>query len=223
MYRLAYSLKFIIFRTSQLVIVNIVKAQTINDACPIYAFGSQYFSMLLTDMTVGNLLQIVTPIIMYNLYKCCSKTHHSNESLRSEFDISDEYIGLLYRQFVLYNAMVSFPLAPVVVFVAGIIEFFVDKFKVTQITQRPKQVLSSMNTQLLLITAMISLTIIALLNVGGGPIYLLTGEYFFCNNYKPLGYNVTLQYCKTKCQIFYGFLNETIIGNGTVNPVPIYY
>lgn len=114
-------------------------------------------------------------------------------------------------------------MAPLIAFIAGIIEYFIDKLKIIMITQRPKQVLSSKNAQLILITTTSLLSVIALLNIGGGPLYIIIGEYFFCSNYVPLGFNSTLAYCKTRCPIFYGLLNSTIIGNGTVNPIPILY
>lgn len=216
-YGLAYSTKMLIFRASQLILVNIAKSQTINLICPIFAFGSQYFSIMMTDLIVGNALQLVIPIVSYIIARRCSSSHSSNDDLKPEFNIAEEYISLIYRQFIIYNAMVSFPLAPTVGVIAGLIEYQIDKVKITKLTQKADTlILTSMNAQIILILAVTGLSFLAMLNMGGGPIYLMSGEYFFCRNYQPGAINATLDYCKTKCPIFFGALNYTLIGNSTV-------
>jgi hypothetical protein len=215
-YGVAYSTKFLLFRVSQLIIINIAKSQTIDGVCPLYVFGSQYFSIMMTDLIVGNLLQVVIPIATFFVKRRFSSSHDSNEDLKPEFVISEEYISLIYRQFIVYNAMVSFPLAPFIALCAGLIEYNIDKLKVTTLTKKADYlVLTSFNTQIAIVMCVSLLTVVSIFNIGGGPVYLMIGEYFFCREYASGVSNATIAYCKTRCPIFYGVLNATIVGNSS--------
>jgi hypothetical protein len=68
----------------------------------------------------------------------------SNDSVRPEFDLAEEYLELIYRQFIIYLAFAIVPLVPVLGLLANIVEYRVDKYRLLRICQQPRGLQGSM-------------------------------------------------------------------------------
>jgi len=67
---------------------------------------------------------------------------------------------------IIYCAMVSFPLAPLLGAVSAIIEYWLDKIKCLVICSRPKTTFSTTSVQLSLVIGLIGIAILAAINPG---------------------------------------------------------
>ncbi len=47
----------------------------------------------------------------------------SNDSVRPEFDLAEEYLEVMYRQFILYLAFAIIPLAPVLGLICNVVAY----------------------------------------------------------------------------------------------------
>jgi hypothetical protein len=90
-------------------------------------FFRQFLSFLVIDVTgtdaplclqlcrltllslVTNLAQIFGPILLRKVRLCCG-SRKTDEQLRPEFDLSEQFLSVLYRQFILYVGILVFPL-----------------------------------------------------------------------------------------------------------------
>jgi hypothetical protein len=116
--------------------------------------------------------------------------------------------------------MVAFPMATFIGFVSACVEYWLDKWRLVRFSRRPKNVVAGATNQITILIIWFVIGFQAVLNPGGGGAYLLVSEYFMCgNSYRPQGYIVTRDYCKTKCAIFFGH-NTTFTNGSALNPFP---
>eukprot|EP01080_Neovahlkampfia_damariscottae_P002767 gene2767-4175_t len=217
-FRLAYIIKNMLFKSCQLFFVGIAKAIGSTHVCPIRLYGYQYLWILIMDLTLWNAVEFFLPIISTVLKKKFKKQYDSDEDLRDEFDVGEEYLEILYRQLIIYYAMVSFPMASLIGFISAIVEYWLDKFRLVHVSRRPKNVVAGRQNQLTIVIIWIVIGLQAVLNPGGGGVYLLVSEYFLCGAYRPSGWPAPKAYCKTKCPIFFGHNLTLNTVNGTVHP-----
>jgi hypothetical protein len=94
------------------------------DGCDLAPLAEQFLVLLLTDLTVGNLIEIFVPWLFYKVQSCCCQKIVGDhlDSGRPDFELAEEYLELLYRQYIVY---LGFPFVPVLPFV-GIICLLVE-------------------------------------------------------------------------------------------------
>lgn len=149
----------------------------ISSACPYFDAGRKFLILILTDLVVQNLLEILVPWIKMRVLPLISTKFagsSSDEANRPEFDLAQEYLELFYRQFVIYVGFTVFPLLPLCGFIVNLIEYPLDKYRMTKVCQRPKRVDVSMKwllSVLLLCNAVIAFALPPL-----GTVWLLTGK-----------------------------------------------
>jgi hypothetical protein len=102
-FRLAYIIKNITFKSFQLFFVGIAKGLGSSNVCPITLYGYQYLWILILDLTLWNAVELCFPIFIPILKKKFQVKHNSDEDLKDEFDVGEEYLEILYRQLIICN------------------------------------------------------------------------------------------------------------------------
>jgi len=133
----------------------------LTSACDFSSVGQQFFFILLLDLTVQNFWEVFSA---WGKAKCNAQKgmmgEGSNDSVRPEFDVAEEYLEVLYRQFIVYLAFSIFPVVAVFGIVCNIVEYKVDKYILLRICQHPRGLQGSMKnflTFFLLTTAGVAL------------------------------------------------------------------
>jgi len=116
-----------------------------NSSCLTSSVGVQLLFLLVFDLTVQNMWEI-----SFGWFRAKVNERRgmmgkgSNDSVRPEFDVAEEYLEVMYRQFIVYLAFAIVPLAPVLGLVCNIVEYRVDKYRLLRICQHPRGLQGSM-------------------------------------------------------------------------------
>ncbi len=90
-------------------------------------------------------MEIVLPWLRWRWRKKAgARGPYGNNSVRPEFDVSDEYpisfahlrfryLELLYRQFIIYLGMPVFPLITAIGLILNYFKFYLDKFRMIKV------------------------------------------------------------------------------------------
>ena len=151
-------------------------------ACPLQDSGKKFFTLIITDIFVFNVVDYAMPFGYYIARKFLTYytrfrslpvlfTEDSDEKERAEFDVSTELLELLYRQFVAYIGSVSMPMITFLVLIANIVEYILDKLFFTKVSQKPKRLDNAMTTY---ITVFLTISALAgLLSWPTGGLFVL--------------------------------------------------
>lgn len=93
--------------------------------CPMRPEAMDFFSIILTDLVVSNLIDWA-----FSIFENHSKKRNIRKNKPVEpisFDVASENFELLYRQYVMYLGMSVFPLIVPFTILTFIIEYFLDK------------------------------------------------------------------------------------------------
>jgi len=118
------------------------------ELCPLSRDAEQFLYILVVDYTVIRLATLFGNWFKYRWYTCC---HPDTDILRSdkgrpEFDIAEEYLELLYRQFIIYLAIPIFPIVSLVALILGLVEYPIDKLVLLTISKTPPLLSGSMKS-----------------------------------------------------------------------------
>jgi len=120
-----------------------------NTSCLTSSVGVQLLFLLVFDLTVQNMWEI-----SFGWFRAKVNERRgmmgkgSNDSVRPEFDVAEEYLEVLYRQFIIYLAFAIVPLAPVLGLLCNLVEYRVDKYRLLRICQHPRGLQGSMRNSL---------------------------------------------------------------------------
>lgn len=160
--------------------------------CPLQQIGEQLVIVLVLDLTVNNFLEMFIPWLRGKF--CTEKkgmlSTGSNESVKPEFDIAEEYLELLYRQFIVYIATMAIPMVGGVAIVGNALEFWLDKFRMLRITREPQYIAHSMRN--FLIIYLTGVALFAIFVFPYGAFWILSGRYV----------SISSAIDVTKCAIF---------------------
>lgn len=137
--------------------------------CMLSQYGYKYLIFVCTDLTVSNILEIGIPYIKMKYEQ--RKQQNANLDLRPEFQVEEEYLELIYRQYIIYNAMIYFPMATLFNLIISLVEVFVDKFRLLNICKLPQEKHNIANSttkwyQLMLTSALVCIAGVAALSQG---------------------------------------------------------
>ncbi|KAL9654269.1 hypothetical protein ABK040_010301 [Willaertia magna] len=175
-YRKHNTFKFLFFKLFSVFVMGLTKG-FFATPCVMTALGNQYLIQMLLDFFVFNTIELVMPYIIYRVKKY--KNKGGNNEIRPDFDVAEEYLELIYRQYIIYCGFTSFPLVTLIGLLASICELYLDKLRLLKLCHRPPITTGSVKTVVaifLLISALLPI-----LNWGGGNVYPLTG-YYWCNS-----------------------------------------
>ncbi|EFA85236.1 DUF590 family protein [Heterostelium album PN500] len=150
--------------------------EKIDNGCPLVDVGSQFLFILLLDLTLQNIWEIVYSVGMARLGKCIERRgKKSTDSYKPEFDLAEEYLEILYRQFIVYLGLSIYPMVTVFGVVCNIVEIYVDKFRMLKICRRPHRIQGSMKRFLTLYLFVIAVVAVATYPYGSGWVLVQIG------------------------------------------------
>lgn len=145
--------------------------------CPCFLedSGFRFFTLILTDLVVMNIVELAVPTIRVALTKRvnCLRGKGGDEASKPEFDVATEYLELFYRQFIIYLGMMVFPGVTLLGLIANIVEYPLDKYRMLRICQKPKRLDLSMKR--FLVFYLVIIAVVALLCWPQGTIWVLSG------------------------------------------------
>lgn len=168
--------------------------------CALSDAGSKFFLVLVVDIIFVNIISMILPRLkiccIRRCCRCCKRLQPKggDEELRPEFDLAEEYLQILYRQFLLYLGTPAFPLIGVLGFLANLVEYPLDKFRMLRVCQEPKRIDDPMRGFLTVFFFIVGIA--AALTYPNGPIWLL-----YRPTLTPVNYQV--------CQVFGFWRNLT--------------
>eukprot|EP00026_Physarum_polycephalum_P006587 Phypoly_transcript_06635.p1 GENE.Phypoly_transcript_06635~~Phypoly_transcript_06635.p1 ORF type:complete len:520 (+),score=74.89 Phypoly_transcript_06635:157-1716(+) len=116
-----------------------------NSSCLASTVGVQLIFLLFFDLTAQNAWEIISGWTKTKLSQRRGMLGKgSNDSVRPEFDLAEEYLELAYRQFIIYLAFAIVPLVAVLGMLANMVEYRVDKYRLLRICQQPRGLQGSM-------------------------------------------------------------------------------
>merc|ERR1711991_95060 len=132
-------------------------------------------------ITVTNLLQIFGPIVVRKLRLCCG-SKKSDEELRPEFDLSEQFLSVLYRQFILYVGILVFPLIGLRGVVGNLIEYPIDRLQLLRLCQDPHYIIDTHGTFLLIFLLLVG--VVAFLMYPNGAFWVLFLPQYLPTNFQ---------------------------------------
>lgn len=152
-----------------------VKSFCNNSSCLISTVGVQLLFLLVFDLTVNNAWEIFSGWLKAKISARRGMLGKgSNDSVRPEFDLAEEYLLLIYRQFIIYLAFGIMPLVPVLGLIANLLEYRVDKYRLLRICQHPRGLQGSMRNFLTFF--LFATAVVALASPPYGMAWVLSGQ-----------------------------------------------
>lgn len=107
--------------------------------CPLAGMAWQFFYLIILDLTLSNALEIVLPAVQSPVMRWLGFTKgRGDASVQQEFDLTEEYVEVLYRQFIIYLGFTVFPLMAIIGFVGTVAEFWLDKYRLVVMCRKPE-------------------------------------------------------------------------------------
>ncbi|KAF0975758.1 hypothetical protein FDP41_005085 [Naegleria fowleri] len=175
-YRKHNTFKFLFFKLFSVFVMGFTKG-FFATPCVIKVMGNQYMIQMVTDFCLSITVEFLLPWIIYKVRGSLNKDKEVVIH-KPEFDVSEEYLELIYRQYIIYNGFVSFPLITLIGFVASLFELYLDKFRLIKLSSKPPLTTGSVKS--VVAGFLILASILAIINWGGGNLYILSG-FYWCN------------------------------------------
>eukprot|EP01027_Heterolobosea_sp_BB2_P009681 GEZU01014267.1.p1 GENE.GEZU01014267.1~~GEZU01014267.1.p1 ORF type:complete len:676 (-),score=124.83 GEZU01014267.1:97-2124(-) len=228
--------KLIMFKIINVFTMGVVKGMLI-DSCALSVFGMQYFILIIVDLFAFNAIEIATPLFQLKVLPrihaffarvwpsagSCIKLKIKIEDLKDsqpEFDLTTEYLELIYRQYVIFCALPVFPLITFISFIGSIVEYVLDKFRLTHLCKRPPRTKGSMKS--LIGFFMFMAAFFTLANWSSGTLYFLIGRYWCLYSESVFGSQSVFTTPQSFCQHNWGQCN--IFNNQqTFTPVGVHW
>eukprot|EP00741_Cyanophora_paradoxa_P004624 tig00000821_g4488.t1 len=167
-------LKLILFKILALLVLTRAQTGAADAAgqCVTEVLGRQFFALILLELTVFNLLELLTPAILRALSACLPCLRPSShpkgpgrtysmgggprrvalgpygdeepltpssdgDADKPDFDVAEDYLELIYRQYLIYVGSGVFPLLPAVGLITNALEYFIDRYRLTRQCRPP--------------------------------------------------------------------------------------
>jgi len=144
--------------------------------CSLNADAEQFFLLILADVTVVRLFSVLWPLFYYRLWSRCNPEKEPSplsDRGRPDFDLADEYLDILYRQFLVYYGMSVFPWITFFGVIGNLIEYPIDKWVLINLSRTPPRLRGSMRSFLTLFMLLTALG--GLVMFPQGAVWILTG------------------------------------------------
>lgn len=171
--RNSHIMKVVLFRmlnSWSAILVNIV----LIDTCVLELLGIQVLSLIILELMIFNILEILFPVI-----RLCFQKWRNKPIKLAEFNITEEYYEIIYRQYIIYIGMSAFPWITFLGAITCFFELIVDKIKLTMLTDTIIRERANINT---IAICMSICAILACINPTSGNIYLLVGNIICTGN-----------------------------------------
>lgn len=203
-FRAHNTLKFFAFKIINVASLFFIKAVVITESlstdatrCTLTAIAVQFVTLLLMEYTVYNIIEIAIPWATA-WWKSSGKIYDIPEDERPIFDVAEEYLELLYRQYIIWMGLVVFPPITLLAVVGTWGEYKADKYRLLRIAKRPHRLRGSMKRFLAWFLFVTS--VVALFTIPYGTFWLSTD---FDQNLGQIFTDIDQELAKN-CRIFLG-------------------
>jgi len=152
--------------------------------CSLEYDAETFLINVIMEFTVIRAASVMGPWLLYRFWAMCNvdKAGYYSDKGRPEFDVSTEYLELLYRQFVLYLAMSVCPLVAPLSFLGNLWEYPIDKWTLLNLARTPPILRGSMRSFLVFFMFITALN--GLIMFPQGTAWVLAGFNYgqHCNN-----------------------------------------
>eukprot|EP00727_Mastigamoeba_balamuthi_P002553 m51a1_g12295 hypothetical protein (619) ;mRNA; f:318779-321401 len=114
----------------------------IEDRCGLVALGDQFLMFLAVDLIVSNIIELVLPPL-----KAALSASKGTTPEKPEFDLAEEYLEIIYRQFMIYLAFPYFPMITLLGVFGNLLEVVIDRYRLFRVCKKPPRLDGSMKTQ----------------------------------------------------------------------------
>jgi len=169
----------VIYFVKQLVLQNTINAGTDECTCPLRQMGYQFFYLLVSDMTVGNIGGVLTARFGWKVRMCLNRfkdVKQGDNALKDEFDVAQEHVGLLYRQFLILLGTFVFPLLTLFAVFANLLDLYFDKLRLVKYCKRPLRQERPLSSKTVLTYHML-IVLLCVLMPPNGLIWILRGVF----------------------------------------------
>lgn len=127
------------------------------------------------EITIGNFAQVLLPWAMMKYKKRSAiKSGYGDEYIKSQFDLTDEFTEVLYRQFIIYLGTLVFPLLPLIGATSYVLEYWVDKYRLIYLCRKPMNKPSPVRARVLFVLHLL-VAIFALFSFPNGMVFMFMG------------------------------------------------
>jgi hypothetical protein len=143
--------------------------------CPLAGMGWQFFWLFVSDLTMSSFLEMFIPVVTLCATRRlgCGKNKGDEES-RPEFDLSEEFVQLLYRQLLVYLGAVVLPFTPLMGTIGALIALTMDKYRLVAVCRKPRDKQRPVRPALLMACHII-VAIAAIVSYPNGLAFLFAG------------------------------------------------
>ncbi|KAF2077137.1 hypothetical protein CYY_001584 [Polysphondylium violaceum] len=200
------TLKLFVFKIINVIVLYILRDrifrnitnEEISPGCPFVDVGSQLLFILVLDLTIQNIWEIIYSVVWARIGKMFEKKgKKGTDYYKPEFDLADEYIEILYRQFIVYLGLPIFPIVTLFGIVCNFVEYYVDRFRLFKICKRPHRLQGSMKKFLSFYLLIISVVCVVTYPYGSGWVLIQIG--------------FDKGYLSENCPLFEGYPNATTV------------
>lgn len=137
-FRMSQAIKLIAFKlalpTIMYVLLVFVVETSSEGGCNLEFVGINFFLVLVVDVVLTFALQTLWPVLKRVLYKHC----RAESTLEGpEFNIAEDLLQLMFRQFIIYIGFFAFPLMGLLGFLACVAEYAVDRYRLARVCRDP--------------------------------------------------------------------------------------
>uniref|UniRef100_A0A6C0BMZ9 TMC domain-containing protein n=1 Tax=viral metagenome TaxID=1070528 RepID=A0A6C0BMZ9_9ZZZZ len=166
-FRMSQAIKLITFKIllatcMYIFIATIIPAPPpVIERCDLDFAGANFFLVLVLDVVITFVMQTVWPKIAA---ACCGV-------VRPEFNIAEDLLQILFRQFIIYIGFFVFPLIGLVGLLANLIEYPVDHYRLLRVCGTPQYLSEKPGLFLLIFNGVVVLS--AFLTYPNGALWML--------------------------------------------------
>lgn len=143
--------------------------------CPLEDQGQQFFFLIITEIVVGNIMELGVPILRVWFRTRKSLTSGGgDEDDKDNFDLADEFTELFYRQFIVLLGMVVFPLMAPLGAASLALEYALDKYRLLHFCKKPLVKPDPVRSRLIL-GCQLAVSVIVLLSYPNGVVFIFSG------------------------------------------------
>jgi len=149
-------------------------------ACGLESTGNLFVIMVIAEIVISIFVEFFQVLIHYlrkrfGILKKKYEGHHAR--CWPEFDVTEQYIEVLYRQFLIYVGFTIVPILPLIGLIGNEIKYFFDKFHLTKMSKRPHNRLEGSNRGVIVFFLLL-LSFFALAMFPIGQVWVLSGFHF---------------------------------------------
>ncbi len=126
--------------------------------CPLLGAGWTFFWLLVLDIAVSSFLSPLWLLVRTRVYKAlASRFSWSDYDTKAEFDVAEEFVGTLYRLFLILQGAAVFPTVTLIGALSFFpLKFFSDRLKLIVLCKKMLQREEPVKLQLLLGCAIVT-------------------------------------------------------------------